>query len=62
MTSEAFVERMKEAEIQISWSGCKRCCYNILVERLCRTLKYEEVKLRAYSDGWDEEVNLARFL
>ncbi|MCT0219597.1 transposase, partial [Synechococcus sp. CS-1329] len=34
----------------------------ILVERLWRTVKYEEVYLRAYSDGWEAEASLARFL
>jgi putative transposase len=29
---------------------------------LWRTLKYEEVYLHAYNDGWEAEVNLARFL
>jgi putative transposase len=49
-------------EIKISWSGRKRCYDNILVERLLRTLKYEEVYLRAYSDGWEAEISLARIL
>jgi putative transposase len=61
-TSGVFVGRLQEAEIKISWSGRKRCYDNILVERLWRTLKYEEVYLRAYSDGWHAEVSLARFL
>ncbi|MFY8147811.1 MAG: integrase core domain-containing protein [Prochlorococcaceae cyanobacterium] len=48
-------------KIKISWSG-RKCCYdNILVERLWRTVKHEEVYLRAYIDGWDAEINLARF-
>jgi putative transposase len=61
-TSTAFVGRLKAKEIQISWSGRRRCYDNILVERLWRTVKYEEVYLRAYSDGWEAEVSLARFL
>ncbi|AFY27470.1 IS3 family transposase [Cyanobium gracile] len=61
-TSSAFVQRLKDEEIQISWSGRKRCFDNILVERLWRTVKYEEVYLRAYSDGWEAEISLARFL
>ncbi len=32
------------------------------MKRLLRTLKYEEVYLHAYSDGWEAEINLARFL
>jgi putative transposase len=46
-----FVARLQAEEIKISWSGRKRCYNNILVERLWRTLKHEEVYIRAYSDG-----------
>jgi putative transposase len=61
-TSSTFVARLQAEEIKISWSGRKRCYDNILVERLWRTVKYEEVYLRAYSDGWEAEISLARFL
>ena len=61
-TSADFVARLREETIRISWSGRKRCYDNILVERLWRTLKYEEVYLHAYNDGWEAEVSLARFL
>jgi putative transposase len=61
-TSGDFVARLQAEEIKISWSGRKRCYDNILVERLWRTVKYEEVYLRAYSDGWEAEISLARFL
>jgi putative transposase len=61
-TSRDFVARLQAERIKISWSGRKRCYDNILVERLWRTVKYEEVYLRAYSDGWEAEINLARFL
>ncbi len=54
--------RLHAEEIKISWSGSERCYDNILVERLWRTLKYEEVYLHAYSDGWGAEISLARFL
>ena len=61
-SSTDFVARLQTEEIKISLSGRKRCYDNILVERLWRTLKYEEVYLRAYSDGWEAEICLARFL
>jgi putative transposase len=38
------------------------CSKLIRVERLWRTLKYEEVYLRVYSDSWEAEISLARFL
>jgi putative transposase len=61
-TSGDFMARLHAEEIKISWSGRKRCYDNILVERLWRTVKYEEVYLHAYSDGWEAEISLARFL
>jgi putative transposase len=61
-TSTDFVTRLRAEEIRISWSRRKRCYDNILVERLWRTLKDEEVYLRAYSDDWEAEISLARFL
>ena len=61
-TSTDFVAWLQAEEIEISWSGRKRCYDNILVERLWRTLKDEEVYRRAYSNGWEAEISLARFL
>jgi putative transposase len=61
-TSTDFVGRLQAEKIKISWSGRKRCYDNILVERLWRTVKYEEVYIHAYSDGWEAEISLARFL
>ncbi len=61
-TSCDFVARLRAEEIKVSRSGRKRCYDNILVERLWRTLKYEEVYLRAYSDDWEAEINQACFL
>lgn len=68
-TSGDFVAQLKAEDIKISWSGRGRCyCFaeacgydNILVERLWRTVKYEEVYIRAYGDGWEAEISLAHF-
>ena len=38
--------------------GKGRCTDNIFVERLWRTMKYEEVYLKAYSNGWDTKAGL----
>lgn len=53
--------QLKAEEIKISWSSRGRCLDNILVERLWRTVKYEDVFLRAYGDGWEAEISLASF-
>jgi putative transposase len=47
-TSTAFTERLKARGIQISMDGRGRALDNIFVERLWRTLKYEEVYLHDY--------------
>jgi putative transposase len=56
LTSGDFVARLQAEKIKISWSGKTRCYGNILVERLWRTVKYEEVYLHAYSDGREAEL------
>ena len=47
-TSEAFTGRLKQEGIQISMDGKRRWIDNVFVERLWRSLKYEEVYLNAY--------------
>ena len=49
--------KLQAEKITISWSGRKRC-YDILIERLWRTVKYEEVYLHAYSDGLEAELTM----
>ena len=57
-TSEAFTSRLKEAEIQISWDGRGRFWDNIFIERLWRSVKYEEVYLKDYVNVPDAIRNL----
>lgn len=47
-TSQAFTGRLEEAGIRISMDGRGRCMDNIFVERLWRSVKYEEVYLKDY--------------
>lgn len=47
-TSEAFTTVLKEANIRISMDGKGRWIDNVFIERLWRSLKYEEVYLKAY--------------
>ena len=61
-SSSDFVARLQAEKIKISWSGRKRCYDNFLVKRLWRVVKNKEVYLHAYSDGWEVEISLARFL
>jgi len=47
-TGEAFTGVLKAHEIRISMDGKGRAMDNIMVERLWRTVKYEEVYLKDY--------------
>jgi len=47
-TSEAFTGVLKRANVAISMDGKGRWLDNVFVERLWRSLKYEEIYLRAY--------------
>lgn len=47
-TSSAFTQVLKDTEIRISMDGRGRAFDNIMIERLWRTVKYEEVYLTDY--------------
>ena len=47
-TSDAFTHRLKAAQVAISWAGRGSYFDNIFVERLWRSVKYEEVYLNDY--------------
>lgn len=61
-TSLAFTERLKEADIRISMDGRGRWRDNVFVERLWRSIKYEEVYLRAYASVAEARASLGRYL
>lgn len=48
VTSSEFTNRLKAAEVRISWDGRGRALDTIFVERLWRSVKYEEVSIKDY--------------
>lgn len=60
-TSEVFTKRLLEAEIRISMDGKGRCHDNIFVERLWRSVKYEEVYLKDYQSGHEAYQSLKAY-
>ena len=60
-TCSDFIGELKARKIRVSMSGRGRCFDNILVERLWRTVKYEEVYLREYGDGHELIRSLRRY-
>jgi putative transposase len=57
-TSEAFTGLLKHHEVRISMDGKGRYLDNLFVERLWRTVKYEEVYLKAYAAGREAKVGI----
>jgi putative transposase len=60
-TSEAFTGRLAAESILISMDGRGRALDNVFVERLWRTVKYEDVYLKDYSDPPDAVRNLGLY-
>ena len=57
-TSTEFTNRLKAADIRISWDGRGRALDTIFVERLWRSVKYEEVYPKDYQSVADAVRNL----
>lgn len=61
-TSAAFTGLLKEREIRISQDGKGRYRDNIFVERLWRSVKYEEVYIKAYSQVLEARAGIGSYL
>lgn len=59
-TSVAFTDLLKANEITISMDGKGAWRDNVFVERIWRTIKYEEVYLRAYANVWEARASYDR--
>ncbi len=57
-TSEAFTGLLQHHGVRISMDGKGRYSDNIFIERLWRTVKYEEVYLKAYSGGREAKAGI----
>jgi putative transposase len=61
-TSEAFTGLLKQHDIAISMDGKGAWRDNVFVERLWRTIKYDEVYLKAYASVSEARESLTRFI
>src|ERR1700730_9167228 len=62
LTSDDFTGTLKRQGITISIDGKGRCMDNIFVERLWRSLKYEEVYLNAYESVAEAKAGIGAWL
>jgi putative transposase len=60
-TSLAFTGCLESRGVAISMDGRGRALDNVFVERLWRTVKYEEVYLKDYDDAWHAEASLGEY-
>ena len=60
-TSEAFTGPLKAQDVKISMDGKGRCIDNVFVERLWRSLKYEDVYLKAYEDPREARAGIGEY-
>ena len=60
-TSDMWLGRLHRSEIKISMDGRGRALDNVMVERLWRTVKYEDVYLNDYGNGRELHRGLTRY-
>jgi putative transposase len=60
-TSEKFLGKLEARKIEVSMDGRGRCFDNIFVERLWRSLKYEEVYLRDYQQVAEARAGISAY-
>jgi putative transposase len=60
-TADSFTNVLRRAGIAVSMDGRGRCIDNVFVERVWRSLKYEEVFLHAYDDLGEARTGIGRY-
>ncbi len=60
-TGEAFTGRLQQHGVRISMDGKGSYNDNLFIERLWRSVKYEEVYLKAYQDGREARIGLGNY-
>jgi len=60
-TGEAFTGLLHQHGVRISMDGKGSYNDNLFIERLWRSVKYEEVYLKAYQDGRDARIGLGNY-
>jgi putative transposase len=60
-TSAAFTDKLEAAGVRISMDGRGRWLDNVFVERLWRSLKYEEVHLKTYANGLEARRGIGQW-
>lgn len=60
-TSSLFVEMLLQKHVRVSWDSKGRALDNVFVERLWRSLKYEDVYLKGYEKLIDAKEGIGKY-
>ena len=61
-TSAAFTGTLAAAGVRISMDGRGRWMDNVFIERLWRSMKYEDIYLKGYADGREARAGIAAWI
>ncbi len=61
-TSEEWISRLKSLDITISMDGKGRWVDNVMIERFWRSIKYDDIYLNSYENGWDLERGIDKYI
>jgi putative transposase len=61
-TSDEWIGRLKDLGITISMDGKGRWLDNVVIERFWRSIKYEDVYLKSYTNGWELERGIEAYM
>ena len=60
-TCHSFLKVFDKTDVSISMDGRGRALDNVFVERLWRSVKYEDIYLKDYSDGWELTKGMKKY-
>lgn len=61
-TSDEWTGRLKDLGITISMDGKGRWLDNVVIERFWRSIKYEDIYLKSYENGWELERGIGAYM
>lgn len=61
-TAKDFSQYVLENGIKLSMDGKGRCIDNVFIERFWRSVKYEDIYIKEYRDGWQLQRGLNAYI
>ena len=61
-TSNDFTGTLIDAGVRISMDGKGRWLDNVVIERFWRSIKYEDIYLKSYENGWELERGIEEYM